>query len=104
MNLTIDGRNVTAQPGQSLLELICRLGMAGTTMTDRPIAARIAGEIFNLNYIPVRLKDAQADRPSIRRAMAASGGEIKLLYYTDPSGKDVYDRTVQFVLFLAFLG
>ena len=101
MNLTIDGRNVTAQPGQSLLELICRLGMAGTTMTDRPIAARIAGEIFNLNYIPVRLKDAQADRPSIRRAMAASGGEIKLLYYTDPSGKDVYDRTVQFVLFLA---
>ena len=101
MNLTIDGRKVIAQPGQSLLELICQLGMDGSTMTDRPIAARIAGEIFNLNYIPVRVKDALADRPSIRRAMAASGGEIKLLYYTDPSGKDVYDRTVQFVLFLA---
>lgn len=101
MNLTIDGKKVTAQPGQSLLELIGQLGMAGSTMTDRPIAARIAGEIFNLNYIPLRVKDAIADRPSIRRAMAASGGEIKLLYYTDPSGKDVYDRTVQFVLFLA---
>ena len=64
MNLTIDGRKVIAQPGQSLLELICQLGMDGNTMTDRPIAARIAGEIFNLNYIPVRVKDALADRPS----------------------------------------
>lgn len=101
MNLTIDGRNVTARPGQSLKDMICQLGIAGSTMTDRPIAARIAGEVFNLNYIPVREKDAQTDRISIRRAMAASGGKISLLYYTDPSGKDVYDRTVQFVLFLA---
>ena len=101
MNLTIDGRSITAKPGQSILDLIEQLAMAGTTMTDRPIAARIAGEIFNLNYIPLREKDTLADRPSIRRAMAASGGQINLLYYTDPSGKDVYARTVQFVLFLA---
>ncbi len=44
MNLTIDGRNVTARPGQSLKDIICQLGIAGSTMTDRPIAARIAGE------------------------------------------------------------
>ena len=101
MNLTIDGRTITAKPGQSLLDLIRQLGIAGSTMTDRPIAARIAGEVFNLNYIPLREKDAQADRPSIRRAMAAADGKISLLYYTDPSGKDVYKRTVQFVIFLA---
>ena len=38
---------------------------------------------------------------NIRRAMAASGGEIKLIRYSDPSGKDTYVRTAQFVIFLA---
>ena len=101
MILTIDGRSVTARPGQSLLDLIRQLDMDDPAMSRRPIAARIAGEVFNLNYIPVRLKDAAQDRPSIRRAMEASGGNVSLLSYADPSGRDVYDRTVQFVLFLA---
>ena len=69
--------------------------------TQRPIAAKIAGEVFNLNYIPVRMKDAELDRPSIRRAIAASGGVVHLIRYTDPVGKDIYSRTAQFVLFLA---
>ena len=101
MILTIDGKTITAQPGQSLLELIRQQGMDVPAMLERPIAAQIAGEVFNLNYIPLRVKDAQQDRPSIRRAMAASGGVVRLLTYADPSGRDVYDRTVQFVLFLA---
>ena len=101
MILTIDGKTITAQPGQSLLELIRQQGMDVPAMLERPIAAQIAGEVFNLNYIPLRVKDAQQDRPSIRRAMAASGGVVRLLTYADPSGWDVYDRTVQFVLFLA---
>ena len=54
-----------------------------------------------MNYVPVRIKDANPDRPSIRRAMAASRGQVKLLCYSDPSGKDVYSRTAQFLLFLA---
>ena len=101
MELRIDGNSMIAQPGQTLLEIIRILGMDGTALSKRPIAAQIAGEVFNLNYIPVRVSDVCHDRPSIRRAMAASGGNVKLLYYRDPAGKDVYARTVQFVLFLA---
>lgn len=101
MELCIDGRKIQAKPGQTLLELIGLLGLDGCDLVNRPIAARIAGEVFNLNYVPVRRSDVTQDRLSIRRAMAASGGKVHLLYYSDPTGKDVYDRTVQFVLFLA---
>ncbi len=101
MTLTIDGREVTAQPGQSLLDIIKELGLEGRRIGDKPIAAKIAGEIFSLNYIPVRLSDAGHERASMRRAMAASGGNIQLLRITDPAGRDVYDRTAQFVIFLA---
>ena len=101
MELCIDGKRIAAKPGQTLLELVSSLGVDGQNLADRPIAARIAGEVFNLNYIPVRLTDVCNDRLSIRRAMAASKGNVHLLYYRDPTGKDVYDRTVQFALFLA---
>ncbi len=101
MELRIDGMVVNPQPGQSLLDLIKQLNMDSKCFTLRPLAAKIAGEVFSLNYVPVRHSDVQQERPSIRRAMAASGGEITLLRYTDPVGKDVYARTAQFVLFLA---
>lgn len=101
MNLSIDGYNITVQPGQSLLDLVKELGLLTEKLSTQPLAAKIAGEIFTLNYIPLRQKDAQKDRPSIRRAMAASGGQVHLLRYSDPTGKDAYLRTAQFVLFLA---
>lgn len=101
MELHIDGLQCTPQPGQTLLELVRGLGMDGKSLFQRPLAAKIAGEVFNLNYVPMRVADICLERPSIRRAMAASGGEIHLLRYTDPSGKDVYARTAQFLLFLA---
>ena len=101
MILTIDGRSVQTQPGQSLLELTAQLGLAGKTLSDRPLAAKIAGEVFTLNYVPQRKKDADPDRPSIRRAMAASNGEVRLLRYADPAGMECYIRTAQFVIFLA---
>ena len=101
MELRIDGKAIEARPGSSLLDMVRQLDMDTQRLSDRPIAAKIAGEVFNLNYIPVRDKDANPDRPSIRRAMAASGGEVHLLRYSDPTGKDVYARTAQFVLFLA---
>ncbi len=101
MNLTIDGRTICAQPDCSLLELIRQLELEGTTLANRPLAAKIAGEVFTLNYIPVRSKDAAADRPSIRRAMATSGGEVRLLRYGDEAGKECYLRTAWFVIFLA---
>ena len=95
MDLTMDGRKVLPQPGQSLLELVKQLGLDGSTLTERPLAAKIAGEVFTLNYIPVRQKEAEADRQSMRRAMAASNGEIRLLRYADPAGKECYIRTAQ---------
>ena len=101
MKLRIDGYEIEPQPGQTLLELVKCLGLDKEELSCRPIAAKIAGEVFNLNYVPVRMTELCSERPSIRRAMAASGGEIHLLSYQDPSGKDVYRRTVQFVLFLA---
>ena len=101
MKLRIDGYEILANPGQTLLELIGLLGLDKENLSQRPIAAKIAGEVFNLNYVPVRVSELCNDRPSIRRAMAASKGEIQLLYYSDPSGRDVYARTAQFVLFLA---
>ena len=101
MKLTIDGREIQARPGQSLLDLVKQLDMEGGTLTDRPLAAKIAGEVFTLNYIPVRQKEEEADRPSIRRAMAASNGEVRLLRYEDTAGKECYIRTAQFAMFLA---
>lgn len=101
MELCIDGRKVTAEAGQSLLELIRRLGLDSQCLSTRPLAAKIAGEVFTLNYIPVRVQDVCQDRISMRRAMEASGGQIHLLRYQDPTGREAYTRTAQFVLFLA---
>lgn len=101
MRLVIDGHEVTARPGQSLLDIIRPLGLVHGKLSSDPLAARIAGEVFTLNYVPVRLKDAAGENPNIRQAMAASGGAVHLLRYSDPLGKDAYVRTAQFVIFLA---
>ena len=101
MELCVDGRIVTVLPEENLLSAVKALKLDDPCLSRRPIAAKIAGEVFNLNYIPVRRKDAEAERPSIRRAMAASGGKVQLLRITDLTGRDVYIRTAQFVLFLA---
>ena len=100
MKLLIDGFPVQAKPGQSLLDLIQIYGLDSADFEQRPIAAKLAGEIFNLNYIPVR-DDAEADSDAQRRAVKASKGVVKLVRYCDPVGLDVYARTAQFVLFLA---
>lgn len=95
MELIIDGRKIEALTGQRLKELVDILNLDSTKLSERPIAAKIAGEVYTLNYVPVR------EDPRIRRAMSASGGSVNLLYYNDPAGKDVYERTAYFVLFLA---
>ncbi len=101
MNFVIDGHNVSVQPGQSLLDIIRQLELVTGKLSTDPLAAKIAGEVFTLNYIPLRQKDVQPDRSSMRRAMAAANGQVHLLRYSDPTGKDTYGRTAQFVLFLA---
>ena len=101
MKLRIDGHEITARTGQTLLDLVKELGLDDKRLSRRPLAAKIAGEVFTLNYIPVREKDASSERSSMRRAMAASGGEVRLLRYHDGAGKDAYIRTAQFAIFLA---
>ena len=101
MELRIDEILAYPGPGKSLRELIIELGLDTTELSTRPLAARIAGEVFTLNYIPVRTKDAVGKKVNTRTAMADSGGQIKLLRYGDPAGKDTYVRTAQFVIFLA---
>ena len=101
MKLNIDGREVQARAGESLLDMITKMGLRTGNLSDEPLAAKIAGDVFTLNYIPLREKDVLPDRESKRRAMAASGGKIRLLRYTDAQGRAVYTRTAQFVLFLA---
>ena len=101
MKLTIDGIAAEALPGRSLLDIIGDLGMVKEKLSTDPLAAKIAGEVFTLHYIPVRQKDVSPERSSMRRAMAASGGVVQLLRYSDAAGREVYTRTAQFVLFLA---
>ena len=76
MELIIDGLHIIPQCGETLLEIIQRAGMYREGFAEKPIAAKIAGEIFNLNYIPVRREENGYDRASIRRAMAASNGVV----------------------------
>ena len=64
MKLTIDGREVLAQKEQSLLSLVRGAGLDSELLSARPLAARIAGEVFTLNYIPLREKDGEGDRHS----------------------------------------
>lgn len=101
MELRINHKHTIAQPGQTLLQIVQTLGLDSDSIASKPIAAKIAGEVFTLNYVPVRIVDVLCDRPSMRRAMAASNGVIQLLTYNTPSGRDVYFRTAQFLIFLA---
>ena len=57
MEFRIDGHLVNPQPGQTLRSMICALGLDRTTLSGRPLAAKIAGEVFTLNYIPQREKE-----------------------------------------------
>ena len=101
MNLIIDGREVVARADPSLLDIIREMGLVTGKLSTDPIAAKIAGDVFTLNYIPLREKDVRRDSERVREAVAASGGIVRLVRYSDAAGSEVYTRTAQFVLFLA---
>lgn len=101
MKLIIEGREINARPDQSLLDIIKEMGLVTGKLSTDPIAAKIAGDIFTLNYIPLREKDVRPDSERVREAVAASNGIVRLVRYPDPAGAEVYTRTAQFVLFLA---
>ena len=99
--ITVDGIKTEALPGETLYAICKRLGMVKGRLSTDPLVAKIAGEVFTLNYVPVREKDYGYEREAIRRAMSESGGVVRLLRYDDASAKDAYRRTVQFTVFLA---
>ena len=82
MDIRINGAPCELNPGETILDLLKKKGMEGESLADRPLAARIGGEIFNLAYTPMHDSD------------------IDLIYYTDEEGKRVYERTLQFVLIM----
>ena len=48
MKLWIDGREIDAKTGQTMLELVRELGLDTNRLSTRPIAAKIAGECMVL--------------------------------------------------------
>lgn len=101
MKLYIDGTQIEAKPDQSLFDIVSDLGLFHGKLATDPIVAKIKGRVFTLNYIPLREKDLSPERSSVRKAMAASGGVVRLLRYDDPAAREAYTRTAQFVIFLA---
>ncbi len=101
MKLIIDGHEMVAEAGKSLLDMIRELGLVTGKLSTDPIAAKIGGDVFNLNYIPLREKDVKEDSVRVREALVGSGGVVRLLRYGDAAGSEVYTRTAQFVIFLA---
>ena len=102
MKLYIDNHEFNARADMSLFDMIKELGLYNGKLSSDPIVAKLAGRVFTLNYVPLRSKDISPDRESIRTAVEASGGIVRLYRYSDPSGREAYARTAQFILFLAF--
>ena len=103
MQIYIDDQRIEAQPGDRLFDLVQRLGLDSDSLATRPLAADIAGEVFTLNYVPVRKSDTEESpsTPRMRRAIRKGEGKIKLIRYNEPRGRAVYERTLLFVFFLA---
>ena len=101
MLLRLDGKEIAAKPGESLLDLVRNLGLDTEDLSMRPLAASIAGEIFTLNYIPVREMSNDSTRFTLRRVMLAAEGEVKLIRYDHGRGQRIYERTLLFVFLLA---
>ncbi len=103
MQIRINGIPADVQPGESLREIVVRLGLDTESLKTRPIAADIAGEVFTLNYIPMRQKE-QGDNPTtfrMRKAIRKGGGEVKLIRYGESRGRAIYERTIIYIFFLA---
>lgn len=103
MKLNIQGFSIEPRVGQSLLSIIRELGLDSDSLKDRPLAADLGGEVFTLNYIPLRETDTlpQAMGFKERKAVRQSNGVIKLIGYREARGKRVYERTLLFVFILA---
>lgn len=103
MELSIEGRTVQANPGESLLMLIKKSGLDSADLNTRPLAADIGGEVFTLNYVPCREIDALPHSMGYRerKAIRAGGRSLSLIRYGSSRGQRIYERTMLFVFCLA---
>lgn len=101
MKLTINGQEIILGSGESLYDAVQRLGMVKGRLSADPIAAKMAGRVFTLNYIPDAADKEPFARDSVKKAIAAANGHIKLVTYNDLAGRDAYVRCAQFSVFLA---
>ncbi len=83
MPITIDGKTCELTAGKTILEYVRELGLDSDSLNEKPLAAQLGGEIFNLGYCPKR------------------DCELTLLRFADEEGRRVYERTLQFVLIIA---
>ena len=83
MVFDIDGSVIELERGKSILDAVNILGLCSDTLSERPLAAQIGGEVFNLSYTPFR------------------DSSIHLLRYRDEEGKRVYERTLEFIFIIA---
>ena len=102
MKLYIENHLVEPKPDQSLFDIVKELGYFQGKLSTDPMVAKFAGRVFTLNYVPLRSKDITPDRESIRTAIEASGGNIRLYGYDSQFGRDAYVKTAQFIICLAF--
>lgn len=83
MRLKIDGQPVEIREGESIYAAVVKLGLEGASLSVRPLAAQIGGEVYSLRYTPHHEVS------------------IRLLRYCEDAGRRVYEYTAQFVLLLA---
>lgn len=83
MKHTINGREIELDNGKSILDGVKLLDMDSDSLGERPIAARVKGNVYSLNMQPHAPTD------------------IKLLYYADPDGQRTYERTLLLLLSIA---
>ena len=103
MQIRINGIPAEVSAGESLKDIVKRLGLDTDSLKTRPIAADIAGEVFTLNYVPMREKE-QSDNPTtfrMRKAIRKGGGEVRLILYRESRGRAIYERTIIYIFFLA---
>ena len=96
MQLFIDGTPAEPLQGESLMAILKRTGLDSGTLSTRPIAARLGGGIFSLNYVPCR-----AGEERLRRAVRLAHGQVELLRITSEAGRNVYERSLLFLFLLA---
>ena len=103
MQITIDSHPIEAHAGERLVDLVRKLGLDTDSLKTRPLAADIAGEVFTLNYMPLKGvgNDNAPTTVRMRKAIASSQGKVKLIRYNEARGRAVYERTLLFVFFLA---